>query len=406
VTDARHTANGTKYVVILVDGAADFPLDELGGRTPLAAANTPNADAVARRGVVGTLDPIPAGQSAGSDVGNLSVLGYDPDIYLTGRAPLEAAAMDIPLGPSDVAFRCNLVTLADGRMADYSAGHISTEEAAELIDAVQAELGAPGRRYHAGVQYRHILVAGEEYVGMGATPPHDIIGQEYAGYLPTGDGSEDVRAWMDASRPVLADHPVNRKRIAAGKAPGNSTWLWGQGNAPTLPTYADKYGIVGKAISAVDLVRGIARYAGLEVLHVDGITGFLDTNYVGKGEVGLASLDTADFVYIHVEAPDEAAHLGDASAKIEAIEAIDREIVSRALDYAGAHADARIAILPDHITAIPTRTHAHGAVPFTACGPGIEPDDAAAYSEAVGAASDISFADGHLWMDWFLGATG
>ncbi len=396
----------TKHIVVLVDGAADLPLGDLGGRTPLAAANTPNMDAVAEMGVVGALNPIPDGQSAGSDVGNLSVLGYDPDAYLTGRAPLEAAAMDIALGPTDVAFRCNLVTLTNGRMEDYSAGHISTEEAAELIEAVEDALGAPGRRYHAGVQYRHILVAGEQYAGMGATPPHDIIGQEYAAYLPTGDGSGDAREWMDASRAVLADHPVNRKRIAAGKAPGNSTWLWGQGQAPTLPTYADKYGIVGNAISAVDLVRGIARYAGLEVLHVDGITGFLDTNYVGKAEVGLASLDAADFVYIHVEAPDEAAHLGDASAKIEAIEAIDREIVARALDYAGRNPATRIGILPDHITAISTRTHAPGAVPFAACGAGIQPDAAVAYSEAVGATSELSFPDGHLWMDWFLGATG
>lgn len=399
-------AADTKFIVILIDGAADFALDELDGRTPLEAADTPNIDAVARAGVVGLLDPIPAGQSAGSDVGNLSVLGYDPDVYLTGRAPLEAAAMDIALGPADVAFRCNLVTLDEGRMQDYSAGHISTEEAAELIEAVQGELGAPGRRYHAGVQYRHILVADEAYDGIDATPPHDIIGQKYAAYLPTGPGSDDIRAWMDASRAVLADHPVNRKRVAAGKAPGNSTWLWGQGKAPTLPTYTEKYGVAGAAVSAVDLVRGIARYAGLNVLHVDGITGFLDTNYVGKAEVGLASLDDADFVYIHVEAPDEAAHLGDVAAKIEAIETIDREIVSRARAYAAGSPATRIAILPDHITAISTRTHAHGAVPFTASGPGINPDDATGYSEAAGALGQLRFADGHLWMNWFLGTAG
>lgn len=395
-----------KFIVILVDGAADFALEELEGRTPLAAADTPNIDAVARDGVVGLLYPIPAGQSAGSDVGNLSVLGYDPDVYLTGRAPLEAAAMGIALGPSDVAFRCNLVTLREGRMEDYSAGHISTEEAAELIEAVQRELGTPGLRYHAGVQYRHILVADEKYDGIKATPPHDIIGQEYEGFLPTGEGSDDVREWMEASRAVLADHPVNRKRAANGVAPGNSTWLWGQGKAPTLPTYSEKYGVAGNAISAVDLVRGIARYAGLKVLHVDGITGFLDTNYVGKAEVGLASLDDADFVYIHVEAPDEAAHLGDAAAKIEAIEAIDREIVSRARKYAAKNPATRIGILPDHITAISTRTHAAGSVPFAAAGPGIARDAATGYSEAAGAASDMSFPDGHLWMNWFLGTAG
>ena len=399
-------ASDTKFIVILVDGAADFPLDELDGRTPLAAAHTPHMDAVARDGVVGSLDPIPCGQSAGSDVGNLSVLGYDPDTFLTGRAPLEAAAMDIALGPSDVAFRCNLVTLRDGVMVDYSAGHISTEEAAELVESLEAELGAPGRRYHAGVQYRHILVAGEEYADLNATPPHDIIGQEYADYLPAGEGSDDVRDWMQASRAVLADHPVNRKRVAAGRSPGNSTWLWGQGKAPTLPTYAEKYGVTGNAVSAVDLVRGVARYAGLSVLHVDGITGFLDTNYAGKAEAGLASLDDADFVYIHVEAPDEAAHLGDAAAKIEAIESIDREIVARAREYADANPSTRIAVLPDHITAISTRTHAPGAVPFAACGDGICADESAGYSEAVAASGRLSFTDGHLWMDWFLGPTG
>jgi 2,3-bisphosphoglycerate-independent phosphoglycerate mutase len=394
----------TKFIVVLSDGMADVPLDELGGKTPLEAALTPHMDAVAAMGVVGLVDVIPATQKSGSDVGNLSVLGYDPDQFLTGRAPLEAASMGVDLAPDEVAYRCNLVTLRDGLMDDYSAGHISSEEAAELIEAVDASLGNDRRRFTAGVQYRHLLVVDEAFLAPNCTPPHDIMGEPFENYLPTGDGSDELRRWIRDSQDVLSDHPVNRKRAASGKPPANSIWLWGQGKAPTMPTYEAKYGIRGAAISAVDLVRGIARYAGLRVIPVPGITGFLDTNYAGKAIYGLASLDDGDFIYIHVEAPDEAAHLGDAAKKIQAIEAVDSEVVARVLDYLQTHPNTRVGILPDHITAIPTRTHAHGAVPFAACGVGLEPVGVQTLSEASAARSRVSFPVGYRWMDWFLGA--
>lgn len=396
----------TKFIVVLSDGMADFPLDELDGRTPLDAAHTPNMDAIAAQGVVGGVDVIPSGQQPGSDVGNLSVLGYDPDEYLTGRAPLEAASMGLELGPTDVAFRCNLVTLDGDLLDDYSAGHISSEEAEELIAALSEQLDNGDLRLFAGVQYRHILLTDDAFDDVEATPPHDIMGQPYQEFLPRGASCAPLLRWMEESRAILKDHPVNRDRIADGKRPANSIWLWGQGRAPSLPTFADKYGLSGAAISAVDLVRGIARYAGLEVLSVPGITGYLDTNYAGKGAAAVDSLESADFVYVHVEAPDEAAHLGDAQAKIDAIEAVDHEVVGRALEYLDGHPDTRISVLPDHVTAISTRTHAHGAVPFAACGAGIEPDGVSTYSEASATQTALTFAKGHRWMDWFLGASG
>lgn len=394
----------TKFIVVLADGMADFPLDALGGKTPLEVANTPHMDAVAAMGVVGLVDVIPPTQKPGSDVGNLSVLGYDPDQFLTGRAPLEAASMGVSLAENEGAYRCNLVTLRDGIMADYSAGHISSEEAAELIEAVDAALGNERRRFYAGVQYRHLLVVEDEFLTPTCTPPHDIIGEPFEKYLPVGEKSEELRRWIHDSQTVLADHPVNRKRITQGKAPANSIWLWGQGKAPAMPTYQEKYGLRGAAISAVDLVRGIACYAGLRVISVPGITGFLDTNYAGKANYGLASLEEGDFIYIHVEAPDEAAHLGDPEKKIQAIESIDSEIVARVLDYLQRHPQTRVAVLPDHITAISTRTHAHGTVPFAACGNGLEPIGISKYSEVFAAQSGILFPIGHRWMDWFLGA--
>ncbi|MDA1191664.1 MAG: cofactor-independent phosphoglycerate mutase [Candidatus Poribacteria bacterium] len=393
----------TKFIVILSDGMAENPLDALGGKTPLEAAHTPNMDRVAAMGVVGQVNIIPDSQSPGSDVGNLSVLGYDPDRYLTGRAPLEAGAMGIELKSNQVAFRCNLVTLIGDEMHDYSAGHITSEEAAELIEAVGSRLGGDGRTFFPGVQYRHILVADEKYDVLKGTPPHDIMGQPFADHFPKGDGADEVIGWMKQSWDILKGHPVNRKRIASGKSPANSIWLWGQGKAPSLTTYPEKYGLKGSAISAVDLVRGIARYAGLDVLHVDGITGLLDTNYVGKAEVGLNSLEDGDFVYIHVEAPDEMGHAGDPQKKIQAIEHIDREIVSRVLDYMQRHPHTRVAILPDHKTLCTTRTHERGRVPFTACGVGIEADAIPVYTEKSAAVSEHDFPVGSKWMDWFLG---
>lgn len=396
----------TKYIVILCDGMADDPLESLDGKTPLEAARTPHMDAIAESGTVGLVDLIPDSLPPGSDVGNLAVLGYDPEQYLTGRAPLEAAAMNVEIPSDQTAFRCNLVTLENRLMKDYSAGHISSEEAAELIEAVQDALGSEAALYP-GVQYRHLLLASDNLDPAKTTPPHDIMGEYFREHFPTGAGSGRLRVWIERSWEVLRGHPINKARMERGQEPANSIWLWGQGKAPAMPTYPEKYGLNGAAVSAVDLVRGIARYAGLEVLKVPGITGFLDTNYAGKAEYALASLegdDSVDFVYIHVEAPDEAAHMGSADAKIEAIEAIDREIASRVMEYAGARDHVRAAALPDHVTAVSTRKHARGAVPFAVCGRGIEVDGAQVYTEASGAAGR-RFAVGHEWMDWFLGAS-
>ncbi len=396
-----------KYIAILCDGMADFPLESLDGKTPLEAARTPHMDAIAESGSVGLVDLIPDSLPPGSDVGNLAVLGYDPEQYLTGRAPLEAAAMNISIPSDQTAFRCNLVTLENGVMKDYSADHISSKEAAELIGAVHKELKTDGAALHPGVQYRHLLLASDSLDPAQTTPPHDIMGEPFRKHYPSGAGSETLRGWIERSWEILREHPVNKARVDSGKKPANSVWLWGQGKAPTMPTYPEKYGLNGSAVSAVDLVRGIARYAGLDTLEVPGITGFLDTNYAGKAEFALASLDgddSVDFVYIHVEAPDEAAHMGSAEAKIEAIEAIDREIAARVMEYARARENVRVASLPDHVTAVSTRKHARGAVPFAACGPGIEADAAKVYTEASGAQGS-RFAVGHQWMDWFLGAS-
>lgn len=394
-----------QYIAILCDGMADDPLESLDGKTPLEAARTPHMDAIAESGVVGSVDLIPDSLPPGSDVGNLAVLGYDPEQYLTGRAPLEAAAMNISIPSDQTAFRCNLVTLENRLMKDYSAGHISSEEAAELIEAIQDALGS-GAALYPGVQYRHLLLASDNLDPAQTTPPHDIMGECFREHYPTGAGSGTLRVWIERSWEVLRGHPINKARMERGQEPANSVWLWGQGKAPTMPTYPEKYGLNGAAVSAVDLVRGIARYAGLDMLKVPGITGFLDTNYAGKAEYALASLDSdngVDFVYIHIEAPDEAAHMGSAEAKIEAIEAIDREIASRVMEYARSRKNVRVAALPDHVTAVSTRKHARGAVPFAACGPGIEADAAQVYTEASGARGR-RFDIGHQWMDWFLGA--
>ncbi|GIX05909.1 MAG: homoserine kinase [Candidatus Poribacteria bacterium] len=393
-----------KYVVVLADGCADFPLESLGGRTPLEAAATPALDALAAEGVVGQINPIPPQLSPGSDVGNLTVLGYDPLRYLTGRAPLEAAARGVSLGPDQVAFRCNLITLKDGRILDYSAGHISSEEAAELIEALRGALESEEIRFYPGVQYRHLMVAPRAWGNVQTTPPHDVPGEPYVEHLPRGEAAERLIELIHRSWEVLQEHPVNAKRRAAGKGEANSIWLWGQGTAPQMPPYPKKYGLQGGVISAVDLVRGIGRYAGLEPIPVEGITGFLDTNYAGKAIEGLRALQEGlDFVYIHVEAPDEAAHLGDPQAKIQAIEAIDREIVSRVLEFKMRNPHCRVAVLPDHITSVATRTHVRGRVPFVAAGAGLTSNGIGRFSEIAATGSELDFGEGYRWMDWFLG---
>ncbi|MEE9305143.1 MAG: cofactor-independent phosphoglycerate mutase, partial [bacterium] len=308
-----------KYCVLLADGASDHPCEELGGRTPLEAADIPSMDAIAKNGITGALHTIPEGMPPGSDVGNLSVFGYDPKTSYTGRSPLEAAAMGVALAPEDVAFRCNLVTLVVEEetlvMEDYSAGHISSEEAKELIATLAREIGDKVFRFYPGVSYRHLLVWHKGLDGMVLTPPHDISDQPVAPYMPTGEGAVLLMELMSEARSLLRAHPVNKGREERGERAANSIWLWGQGRAPRLESFAERYGVEGAVISAVDLVKGIGLLAGLEFVDVPGATGYFDTNYRGKADYALEALRDKDFVYVHVEAFDEAGHLGDANKK-------------------------------------------------------------------------------------------
>src|SRR5262245_33770490 len=318
---------------------ADYPLDVLGRKTPLEAAKTPNMDWLAARGVFGLAHVIPKGFPPGSDVGNMSIMGYDPAVYHTGRSPLEAASMGVSLGPQDIAFRCNLVTLGgkgnDAFMEDFTSGHISTEEAAAIIHDIARELATNDIEFFPGVSYRHLMVWRDGKEKMATTPPHDITDQKIVGYMPKGDGADRLLQLMDASRPILANHPVNRKRQAQGKRQATTIWLWGQGRAPQLPPITKRFGITGGVISAVDIIHGLGVYAGLERIDVPGITGFLDTNYIGKGEYGVRSLEKNDLVFIHVEAIDEAGHMGDVKAKIQALEDFDEKVVGTVLKGLG-----------------------------------------------------------------------
>ncbi|NJD78186.1 MAG: cofactor-independent phosphoglycerate mutase [Candidatus Methanoperedens sp.] len=351
-----------KYIVLVGDGMADYPVPELGDLTPLQAANIPNMDFIAKHGKCGIARTVPDSMPVGSDVANLSILGYDPAKCYSGRGPLEAASIGITLGKNDIAFRCNLITEKDGMLADYSAGHISSEEARILIEAVDRELG-DSCKFHAGVSYRHLLVTekGEE---TQCTPPHDVVGQSIDDVLPKGKDSEILINLIRSSRHILDSHEVNIKRKKNGKAPANLIWPWGQGKAPSMSLFRASYGISGSIISAVDLLKGIGKYAGLDIIDVPGATGYLDTNFTGKAEYALKSLEERDFVLVHVEAPDEAGHMGNIEAKIKAIEDFDEKVVGGILNEAGRFGDYRIMVLPDHPTPVSVRTHTREPVPF------------------------------------------
>ena len=357
-----------KYVVLLGDGMADEPLPELNGKTPLEVAQTPNMDRLAREGALGMAQTIPDGFPPGSDVANLSVFGYDPSVCYSGRSPLEAASMGVDLAPDDIAFRLNLVCLGnrdgDFYMDDFSAGHISSEEAGEIVATLQQELGDSSFSFYPGVSYRHLLVwhGGKEQITF--TPPHDISGQPIAEYLPRGDGADELRRLTDKANELLASHPVNAARTSAGKKPANAIWLWGHGRAPQMETLKQKFGVSGAVISAVDLIKGIGVYAGLDVIDVPGATGYLDTDYQAKGRYALESLKSRDYVYVHVEAPDEASHSGDLAEKIRAIEAFDELVVGTVLEGLPALGVFRVLVLPDHPTPVKKMTHTGDAVPF------------------------------------------
>ena len=359
-----------KYVVIIGDGMADRPLNALGGKTPLQASFTPNMDKLACEGIIGRVRTIPEGFHPGSDVANLSVLGYDPRKFYTGRASLEAASIGVDLKDDDVAYRCNLVTLKFNKdktqaiMEDYSGGHISTEDAGILINDINKELGTSQIKFYRGVSYRHLMVWSGGKADAECTPPHDIMGRDISDYLPVGSGEETLRELMIDSVDVLESHYVNKERINKGKNPANSIWLWGQGKKPGLSKFREKYSVEGAMVSAVDLTKGLGIYAGFEILQVPGVTGWLDTNYVGKAEAALIALKEVDFVYIHVEAPDEAGHSGNYKDKIRAIEDFDALVVGTVMRGIKSFEEFRILLMPDHPTPIELRTHTDEPVPF------------------------------------------
>lgn len=396
-----------KYIVLLGDGMPDEGIESLGGKTPLEFARTPMMDFMAKRGRLGVARTIPEGYPPGSDVANLSVFGYDPRVCYTGRSPLEAASMGVALGPDDVAFRLNLVNLArrDGTtvMGDYSSGHISTEEGRELLATLGRELGNAEFEFHPGVSYRHLLVWRHGKEKLQLTPPHDITGRCIDDYLPKGDGAGVLLDLMQRSQAILEGHPLHRKRREAGLTPANFIWLWGQGKAPRMETYREKFGLTGAVISAVDLVRGIGVYAGLEVVKVPGATGYLDTNYEGKVEAALSALERTDFVYLHVEAPDESSHSGSIENKIRAIEDFDAKVVGPILEGMKKFGSYRILCTPDHPTPLRLMTHTAEPVPFIIYGgEDAVNDSVAGYDENSARATGLSLEEGHSLMELLL----
>lgn len=396
-----------KYIILLGDGMSDECLEQLGGKSPLQAAKTPNMDFMAKNGKLGLAKTVPEGYPPGSDVANLSVFGYDPAGCYTGRSPLEAASIGVELGPDDVAFRLNLVNLSPhgGKlyMQDYSAGHISAEEGRELIEELQKVLGSDEFHFYPGVGYRHLMVWRGGRNGMTLVPPHDITGKDILEYMPKGEGADRLIYLMNASQMVLYNHPQHKKRTAEDKLPANSIWLWGHGRAPQMPTYREKYGLSGVVISAVDLIRGIGVYAGLEVVKVEGATGYVNTNYRGKAEAALKALENSDFVYLHVEAPDEASHSGNLADKIKAIEQFDELVVGAVLQGIKKFGDYRILCLPDHPTPLRIMTHTSDPVPFILySGETANPSNVAGYDEESAKSTGLYVAEGYRLMDMML----
>lgn len=396
-----------KYVILLGDGMSDQPIAALDGKTPLMAAKTPNMDFMAKRGALGLAQTVPEGYPPGSDVANLSMFGYDPVECYTGRSPLEAASMGVELGPDDVAFRVNLVHLdpRGGRliMDDYSAGHISTADGRELVEELQRQLGDGEFSFHPGVSYRHLMVwhSGKTQIKM--TPPHDITGQDIMNYMPSGEGSERLIYIMNSAQMIFHNHPQYKRRCEKGEVPANSIWLWGQGKAPAMQDFSTKFGLTGAVISAVDLIKGIGVYAGLDIIDVPGATGYLDTNFEGKARAAIEALKERDFVFLHVEAPDEASHSGKLADKIKAIELFDEKVVGPVLEGVKQYGAYRILCAPDHPTPVALMTHTSDPVPFVIyAGEQEENRGVAGYDERSAAATNLKVAPGYKLMELLL----
>lgn len=392
----------TKYVIIVPDGAADEPIELFDGKTALEAAETPNMDRITTEGRQGLVRTVPEGMEPGSDVAQMSLLGYDPARYYTGRAPIEAAAKGIKLGSADWVFRCNLVTIADGRMADHSAGHISTEESASLLEALQARIADERLSLHTGVSYRHLLVCQGMDFDVRTYPPHDFLGTDVEKLLPRGKGADLLIELLNLSQQVFTDHDVNRVRRDLGENQVSSVWLWGQGKRAHLESFRKRFGLGGVAITAVDLVRGLAKLVGFDLIEVPGATGLFDTNYQGKAAAAIEALNDHDLVFVHIEAPDEASHGGNAPVKKAAIEQIDRHIVGPVLEALQRFESWRILVLPDHPTPVRHGAHSAEPVPFAMAGTGITGILHLGFGESNAARSGFRIDNGHELMEYFL----
>jgi len=388
--------------MIVPDGAADEPIEELGNKTVLEAAETPNMDKISTEGRQGLVRTIPKGLEPGSDVAQMSLLGYDPRTFYSGRAPIEAVARNIKLSPSDWVFRCNLVTIADSKMADHSAGHISTEEAGNLIKELNEQLGNDQIRFHPGVSYRHLLVFKGLDFDVKTHPPHDYIGTAIEKILPRGKGAELLIDLMARSQQLFANHDINKVRTDLGENQVSSVWLWGQGQKAVLERFQKRFGIKGAAITAVDLARGISKLIGFDLIDVPGATGFVDTNYQGKGSAAVEALRKYDLVFVHIEAPDEASHIGSAAMKKKAVEQIDKYIVGPVLEALQGYESWRILVAPDHPTPVRSRAHSPEPVPFAMAGTGINGILHKNFCEANAAKSGFRIDNGFELMEYFL----
>jgi 2,3-bisphosphoglycerate-independent phosphoglycerate mutase len=391
-----------KYVVVIGDGMADLPIKELNGKTPLQVANIPNMDLIASRGVSGMLKTVPENMPPGSDVANLSIMGYNPQKYYTGRGPLEAASIGAKLDDDDVAFRCNFITDENGILADFNAGHISTTEASELIETLNQKFYRYGK-FYLGTSYRHLFVLKDKRsADLEATPPHDVVGESIEEHLlkPRNDANAILlNKIMGESREILSKHPINEKRIAEGSKAANMIWLWGQGIKPSMPSFKSKYGLKGATITGVDLVKGLGVYMGLNNIVVPGATGYYDTDYCGKAKNAIEGLKTHDIIYVHVEAPDEAGHAGDLEEKVLAMERIDKRILGKIMDELPTYKEYTIAILPDHPTPLKLKTHTSDPVPYAMCSTNNISDDVMVYDEVSAGKGSMGIEQGYEFVN-------
>ncbi len=390
-----------KYAILVGDGMSDYPLPELDNKTPLEVAKIPNMNEIVKSGMIGLVKTVPRKMKPASDIANLSILGYDPKVYYKGRGPLEAANLGIEIAEDEVAFRCNLITTSGDTMADYSAGHITEKESKLLMEFINDKLGSKEVRFYHGKSYRNLMVmktrSSQEIDDLMLTrclPPHDISGNSISKNLPSGTGADKLIPLMQRSAELLEKHEINKVRVDLGENPANMIWLWGQGTSPNMPSFKGMFGIDGSVISAVDLVNGIGKLIGLKIIQVPGVTGYYDTNYQGKGEYAVDSLKESDFVFVHVEAPDEAGHNGDVRAKIAAIENFDKYVVGAVWKHFKGTSDYRIMVLSDHATPVSIKTHVSDPAPFVMAGTGVTANGFDSFSEKNAAASKEIFKSG------------